>query len=340
MTLRERTEAALRLQPTDRVPFTCYEGLMPPGAADIEGLGIVRPSGVHAVASPNVTWSTETRKDGWQRQVVETPVGSLEQLSRPESGYGSMWKVEHLVKRPEDYEVLAYLTGDQQVSPSFEGWAQQVADVGERGVLMASLPRAPLQRMWIEYTGIERLSYDLHDCPEAVQRPLDAMMRTSRETAEIIADSPAEFVWLPDNMTGEVVGPELFEQHMAPYYAEIAGILHPKGKRMVCHMDGMMRRLKESVAATDIDIIEAFTPAPDTDMRLDEAREAWPGKALWINFTSSVHLLEPDRIKEVTRDLVEQGTEHPGFAISVTENIPADVGARSLEAIAEALREG
>ena len=83
-----------------------------------------------------------------------------------------------------------------------------------------------------------------------------------------------------------------------------------------------------------------FTPPPDGNLPLDEAREAWQGKAVWINFPSSVHLAEPERIREVTRELVRQGAAQPGFAVSVTENIPASVGTRSLEAIAEALGTG
>ena len=48
--------------------------------------------------------------------------------------------------------------------------------------------------------------------------------------------------------------------------------------------------LSKAIAGTALDYIEAFTPAPDTDMTLAEARAAWPDKVLWINFPSSVHL--------------------------------------------------
>jgi hypothetical protein len=184
------------------------------------------------------------------------------------------------------------------------------------------------------------MSLDLFDCPDVVMGAIEAMGRLSRDAAHIIADSPAEFVWLPDNVTGEVAGPALFEETLAPYYAEMAEILHAKGKRLVCHMDGMMRRLTDTVAATDLDIIEAFTPPPDADLPLDEARAAWPGKAIWINYPSSVHLAEPERVREVTRDLVRAAGGQPGFLVGITENIPADVGTRSLEAVAEVLREG
>ena len=47
---------------------------------------------------------------------------------------------------------------------------------------------------------------------------------------------------------------------------------------------GTLSALPAAIAGTSLDYIEAFTPAPDTDMTLGAAREAWPGKVLWLNF--------------------------------------------------------
>ena len=338
MSIRERIEQALRLQPVDGVPFTCYEGLLPQEGGEIEGLGLVRSCAPYASEQPNVRASVETLDDQTQLTTVETPVGSLTQRARKEPGYGSLWKVEHFVKEPDDYAALEFWLNDTKLQPRPESWVASQDDYADRGVVLASLPRAPLQRLWIEFSGMERLCFDLHDCPDRVSAVLDAMGRLSRQAAAAIADSPAEFVWLPDNITADLTGPRLFEEYLAPYYAEMAALLHPKGKRLVCHMDGMIRRLRDSVADTGIDVIEAFTPPPDGDLPLDEARGAWGGKAIWINFPSSVHLADPERIRQVTLDLVEQASPTTGFLISVTENIPSSVGTRSLEAIADALR--
>jgi hypothetical protein len=52
---------------------------------------------------------------------------------------------------------------------------------------------------------------------------------------------------------------------------------------------------------------EAFTPAPDTDMSVADAHAAWPGKVLWINYPSSLHIASAARIREETRRLVREG---------------------------------
>ena len=65
--------------------------------------------------------------------------------------------------------------------------------------------------------------------------------------------------------------------------------LHARGSRPGIARTNTTREWAEVVAASQLDVIEAFTPAPDTDMLVAEARAAWPEKTLWINFPSSLH---------------------------------------------------
>jgi EAL domain-containing protein (putative c-di-GMP-specific phosphodiesterase class I) len=70
-----------------------------------------------------------------------------------------------------------------------------------------------------------------------------------------------------------------------------------------------------------------------------EAREWWPNKALWINFTSSVHVESPERVAAHTRELLEEAGTKKGFVISVTEDAPIEALERSLAAISRVLQE-
>ena len=104
-------------------------------------------------------------------------------------------------------------------------------------------------------------------------------------------------------------------------------------------MDGMLRSLLETVAKCPIDIIEAFDPAPDSTVSVPDGMSAWPGKALSINFPSSVHVRPPEEIRRVTIDLLRQAAPGRGFVIGITENIPSAVALQSLTVIAETLAE-
>ena len=111
------------------------------------------------------------------------------------------------------------------------------------------------------------------------------------------------------------------------------------GKLLASHMDGTLAGLKNAIADTELDIIEAITPPPMGDLSIREAREAWPGKALWINFTSSMHIESPEVIEAHTKELLEQAGSKKGFAISVTEDAPVRALEQSLGVIAAVLRD-
>jgi hypothetical protein len=134
-----------------------------------------------------------------------------------------------------------------------------------------------------------------------------------------------------------MTGPPLFRKYQSPYYGAICDILLPAGKLPCCHMDGMLRQIADAIAETPLPVMEAFTPPPDGNLSVREARERWPQKALWLNFPSSVHMREPLEVERVTRELVSEAGDGSGLLVGITENMPAAVGCRSLQAIGRAL---
>lgn len=339
MTLRENTLAALRGEAVEHVPFTCYKGLLPAGAEAIDNLCMVVTPRAATLTTPGVSTTSEEIAPGRRLMRMETPWGVLTREVEVESGYGSGWTREHWIKRPEDYAVLEQVLRTTEIARCPESYTEARETVGDRGIALLWTARAPFQRLWIEYAGIERLSYDLADCPAEVEGVLDAMLEQSRQIARIAAASEAELIWLPDNITGEIAGTTIFARYMARYYREICEILLPAGKLPCCHMDGFLRQISESIGATEVPVIEAFTPPPDGNLSVADAFAAWPEKRLSLNFPSSVHLSAPEEIRRMTRALVAEAGGRPGFVMGVTENIPASVGARSLEAIGSALEE-
>lgn len=346
MTVRERIQTALRGGRPDQVPWTIYSGLLPQGETaerlKAQGLGVVLSQPVFTAEYPNLEveerW-VEENGQSFRVQTWRTPVGELTQRARLEPGYGSWWTVDHLVKELRDYEVLEFIIRDAVLRPSYEGFQQAEQSLGETGLLMTGVERVPFQRLWIQYTGLERLILDLHTEPGVVEQVLAAMREKDEEAWALVAASPAEFIWCPDNISGVVTGPPLFDRYCRPHYEALARVMHPRGKRLFVHMDGLMRRLRDSVRALPIDIVEAFTPPPDGDLSVAEARRAWEGKALSLNFPSSMHWAPPEEIKACTRQLIDEAAPGDGFLIGVTENIPAQVWERSLTAITETVNE-
>jgi uroporphyrinogen-III decarboxylase len=156
---------------------------------------------------------------------------------------------------------------------------------------------------------------------------------------KVCADSPAELIQYGGNIHQDVIGRERFERYYVPCFDEFAHVMHEAGKLSLCHMDAPMNSLAPALAETGMDVVEAFTPLPDGDMSVQDAREAWRDKVLWINFPSSMHLDRPEAIREETERILEEATPGDRFLIGITEDIPEDRWRASLAAILDAIRE-
>ncbi|MEM2167219.1 MAG: hypothetical protein QXR74_02490, partial [Candidatus Bathyarchaeia archaeon] len=100
-------------------------------------------------------------------------------------------------------------------------------------------------------------------------------------------------------------------------------LLRKHDKILEDHMDGKLKALKDLIAKTDLNVIEAFTPPPMGDLPLKEAREAWDGKIISLNIPESIFLESPSRIQEYVLSLLREAAPGDRFMLSITEDIPA-----------------
>ena len=197
----------------------------------------------------------------------------------------------------------------------------------------------PLQSLISTYMGSEAFSLEWYDNQDEILTLYDAIVQNHRRIYPILADSPLISFNYGGNVAPEIMGLDRFEKYYAPHYNEAAEVLHAKGKLLGCHFDANCKLLAESIAATKLDYIEAFTPAPDTDKTLAQARTAWPDKVIWINFPSSVHLKSLAEIRHTTQDLLSQIDPSQKFILGITEDIPEERWRDNLLAISQVLLE-
>lgn len=346
MTPRQRVRAALHNEPVDQVPFTIYHGMLPRGQRERRlrelGLGLCVRAGVMSSHAPNVEIETRTvREDGYSvsYERVRTPVGDVTAKRVAAGGYGSAKTIEHYIKRPEDYAVVEAWIRDTACEPAYDEFIRIVDEIGDDGYVMTAIGYSPMMAMLVEYLGLEQFSMDLVDRPDAFFSLYDVLTRQRRVVYEIMADSPSEVVLYGGNVHPEIMGAERFAEYIVPRYDEAADVLHSSGKLIGVHMDADNQVFAPAIAESKIDLIEAFTPPPDCDMSVAQARVAWPDKIMWVNFPSSIHLAEPERIRRVTREILDQAGGTNRFLMGITEDIPRNVVLDSLTVIAETISE-
>jgi len=347
MTPRERVLSVLNGEMPDRVPFTCYDSLLPRGELEVglrtDGLALLMHCPVFATERPHVEVD---RRDYYEngrlfiRETFRTPVGEVWQTKRTGGGYGTSRLTEYLIAQPRDYKVVEFMVRDEVYTPTYDQFLVATDVLGEAGLVMGGwLPRSPLMCMLWELMGPERCAIDMHERPDDFFRLYDTLAQQRREQYEIATASPALVLHVGDNITSDMIGPDRFVRYCVPCYNEFASYLHSEGKLLAVHMDGRMKAIADAVADSQVDIIEAFSAVPDGDLELAEAHRAWPDKIIWTNYPSPVHLWPPEQILSYTRQMLRDIAPGDRFIVGITENIPEAVWQTSLPIISRVLAE-
>lgn len=342
MSPRERVEAALLGEMPDMVPFTVYPNFLPTGAVERQlrndGVCLVQRSpAVYCTETPNVAVEQAHEGDpdsgGRIRTNIRTPAGTLTAVSRSVP-VGSTphdrvmpwttWHEERLFKGPEDYEPLEFAIRDRCYTPNYDVFCAKRDMVGDDAIMRANIGYEPLQEIIHVLMGIEQFSLEWRYNRDRLLRLHDALVEDRRKIYPIVAQSPALIANYGGNVVPEVVGFERFERYILPQYEEAAEVLHAHGKLIGVHFDANTRLLAPGIARSNLDYVEAFTPAPGGDMTVAEARAAWPDKVLWIHFPTPVQLEPVAVVEETTRQILREAAPGDRFLIGITDDVPSD----------------
>jgi len=344
MNARERIMAALRGEPSDGVPWTIYEGLLPRGQAERElrnrGLGLVVMRRIYQIERPNVRVEV---KEAWHEgyrfvcRTYHTPLGSVSERLQLGHAYGTWWIKEFMAKDVSDYGVLRFIIEDGVIHKDYGAFLQAGDELGGDGVVIAQIGESPLQTLQKEIMGMEQLSLWMYDHPRELEGLLTALEEKQKEIFQIAAESPAELVHSDENITATMTSPRAFERYCLPFYERHVPGLHQAGKLYLTHFDGLTRSLRNLIAKTPIDVIEAFTPPPMGDLPVREAKEAWKDKVIWSNFPGCVFLWKDEEIRDYTVELLREASPGGRFILGCTEDI--DRWKRGWALVAEGIAE-
>ena len=330
LTPRQRVERALRFEDVDHVPFTIYECMLHQCEAERtmrnEGLCIHqrRPS-VHSSRSPGITSETQTFVENDRsrvRTITHTPEGDLTQVTEP-AGFTS-WHLEKVFKGPEDYKPLIAMINAQEYLLDCDEWLKMRDMMGGDAIMRGGISYEPMQAIIHTYMGVDTFAVEWAERQDEVMKLFDAIVENRRRLYPILAQSPCMYFNYGGNVSPEIVGLERFEKYYVPHYEEACEILQKRGKMVGVHFDANTALIADAIAETSLDYVEAWTPPPDCDLSIAEAREKWPDKALWINYPSSVFLRTDEQMEEFTIEMLKEAAPGNGFLIGITEDMPPD----------------
>ena len=349
MTCEERLERIFRGEMVDVIPFAMKGWRVQQCAAERalrnDGMGVMDNASVYRSRHGDVTEETHSYVENGlalQRRTLHTPRGDLTSVSRRVAENRSemtTWTIEPLFKGPEDYAKLRSLVEDQKIEPCYDRFEQARAGMEGEAFFKTTAPAVPIHIILYQFLGVEQFAVEWSEHRDEIERLIGVMEAKHREIYRVVADSPALVVQVGGNYAPEMLGKPRFEKYVVPHWEDTGDILHAGGKLMGCHLDADNALWAKEVGDSKLDWIEAFTPAPDTDMSMKEAREAWRDKTFFINFPSSLHLSSHETIVRTTRQLIEDVAPGDRFIIGITENVPEDRWRESFRAILDTVNE-
>jgi hypothetical protein len=272
------------------------------------------------------------------RTFFETPVGTVSELNEP-AGFTS-WHHEKFFKSPDDYKILEFILQDETFQADYGPLAEAMKQDGGDSIFRAQVGLEPLQTFISgRMMKMEDFCLQWMENRDQILKLYRIVVEKHRELYPILAESPVHIINYGGNVVSEIIGEDVFRKYYLPHYREAAEYFRKRGKLTGCHLDSNNKLIAGAVADSELDYIEAFTPAPDTDMSLADARAAWPDKILWLNFPSSLHLKSNEEVRRHTVDLLNEIESAEGIIMGITENIPDNRGYESCLAVMDGLEQ-
>ena len=274
---------------------------------------------------------------------IITPIGSVRECWEYIPSSYSDGPIEHFLKTEADLPVMKYIYERTTFVADYAFALKRKEQVGDQGVVLCYLPKSPFMHLLALEAGVMAVTMMAMMVPDEFQALLDVMKKAFDQAAQIAVDSPAEVLMIPENLSSEMVGPVFFERYMRAFQEEWTAKISEAGKYSYIHIDGTLRGLLKEEASVGFSVLEALTPYPVGDLKMEEIL-AYAGDTksiIWggipgVYFTENTSEEEFERhVKEVIQIMVKK----PQYVLSVADQIPPDGLESRIKRVAELVNE-
>jgi len=264
------------------------------------GLGIYRFRAIpYKTELHNVKRKVTRYGNGLTEVEYSTPKGKIKSgvvfdESMRKSGASLHVTREHPVKGPGDFEALAYIFENLEITPDYSYFNQFSSEViGDRGVAVAfsSGWASPMHFLLRDLMSVDNFYYNLFVHTEEMENLAARLSVYCNRIFEITAACPSEVIMSGANYDQSFTPPDFFEKHILPELKNQSEILHKKEKYLLTHTDGENEGLLDLYLQSGIDIADSVCPAPVTSLTLKEIRESFGGRiTIWGGLPFSIVL--------------------------------------------------
>lgn len=360
MTSRQRLLTALNREIPDRLPVTIHH-VMPyflktymKGMSDQEffdyfQLDPIKWVEAYKPVSHTDCWRIEPQALPDQqyktiRYNIITPVKTLTMILQ--SNEQTDWVTEPLIKEKSDIEIISEYASIPICD--VDEVNRQADEFGERGMVRGTIPGFDIYGQpgcWQDAAvlyGVENLILATFDDPEWIHTFLNVLRDRKRKYIQSMKGANFDLIELGGgSASSTVISPQIFNDFVAPYDAELIELAHQVGQRVVYHTCGGMMPILEIIADMKPDAMETFTPpAMGGDVDLKEAKRRIGNRVCMIGGFDQFHYLKdchPDETRSAVRKCFEEAGEGGGYILAPSDHF-FDTEIECLKAFADEAR--
>jgi uroporphyrinogen decarboxylase len=262
-----------------------------------------------------------------QRFNILTPGHKLSMVLQ--SNEHTTWLAEHLVKEKSDIDVISkYMTYPCCDVPEINRAADEFGDSGLIRGHISTFEGFGQPGCWQDAAclyGIENLILASMEDPVWVHAFLNVLKERKKVYINSLKGAKYDLLELGGgDASTTVISPDIFNEFVAPYDAELIEAAHQAGQRIVYHTCGGMMPILEDIAAMNPDAMETFTPpGMGGDVNLGEAKKRIGDKVCMIGGLDQFHFFKGCSAQE-TRDEVrrcfKEAGDGGGFILSPSDH--------------------
>ena len=244
------------------------------------------------------------------------------------AGVSVAWISEHVIKDAKDYRIVGHIFKNLKIHPDYENYRQYRDLVGDKGIAAAfgNNAASPMHHIMKDFLDATAFYLEMYDHPREMNQLCQDMEPYFEQIFRVLADSPAEVIFLGANYDEMITYPPFFRDHIMPHLQRLADLLHSKRKLLLSHCDGENQGLLNLIPESGIDIAEAICPRPMTKVTIAEFKKAFKGKVTIFGGVPSVALLEESmsdqEFEDFMKNLFREIAPGDRFILGVSDTTP------------------
>lgn len=258
-------------------------------------------------------------------RIVSTPLGKINERW-PYAKESFTWAPkEYFIKNKQDLEVFKYWLKNTSYRPDYDQALKVKGKVGSNGFTVCYAERSPFMSLILYYIGITNTINFIMDYPKLFDEVIKILEYKSDEASELTVDSPADFIYVGENLSSDVVGKNFYEKYLRPYEEKWNKRIKKKGKYSFIHMDGYLKGLLKEVSTAGFSVIEAMTPEPVGDLKVSEFRDyvkndtvCWGGIP-GLLFTP---LISNEDFEKFVTEVIKIMVREPRYVLGIADQLP------------------